>query len=346
GGPGARARGRRRGLYPERPRRGVRAARADPSRVPARRRCGARGHHVRGARRRRARPGPPGAARPQGLSRRGGSPHPARPDRAGAAHPVRPRRGGDAGRPALGRAVVSRRRRAHPHGGRRRQHRVAAPHDPRGARSARPDRLRLRSPHRVQRVRRSGQQAWLCGGSLWVAPPSVPGGGRRLGGGPRRPRQGDRRRRARHGVPRASIEGTTLPERATRRYARRGAPTVVFERQRRREGLMVVRTVEYFGFVLERDVEPLATRFPAELADAARAALVQALLAGETPHPDQGRLRRALERLGFYWRRSGGRLAGTATDQVAALLGAQLAPVGSWEEFLGSRLTLDVDAMI
>src|SRR5438552_3857902 len=38
------------------------------------------------------------------------------------------------------------------------------------------------------------------------------------------------------GVPRASIEGTQLPERAIRRYARRGAPTVVFERQRRYEG--------------------------------------------------------------------------------------------------------------
>lgn len=109
---------------------------------------------------------------------------------------------------------------------------------------------------------------------------------------------------------------------------------------------MVVRTVEYFGFVLERDVEPLANPFPAELAAAARTALVEALLAGDTPHPDQGRLRRALERLGFYWRRSGGRLAGTATERVAALLGEQLARVGSWEEFLGMRLTLDVDAMI
>jgi hypothetical protein len=150
----------------------------------------------------------------------------------------------------------------------------------------------------------------------------------------------------RFGVPRASIEGTALPERAIRRHARRGAPTVTFERQRRREGLMVVRTVEYFGFVLERDVEPLANPFPAELADAARTALVEALLAGETPHPDQGRLRRALERLGFYWRRSGGRLAAAATEQVATRLAAQLAQVASWEQFLGTRLTLDVDAMI
>src|SRR5439155_769144 len=87
--------------------------------------------------------------------------------------------------------------------------------------------------------------------------------------------------------------------------------------------------VEYFGFVLERDVEPLANPFPAELAEAARTALVEALLAGETPHPDQGRLRRALERLGVYWRRSSGRLAAAATDQVAAELAAPVARRGA-----------------
>jgi hypothetical protein len=150
----------------------------------------------------------------------------------------------------------------------------------------------------------------------------------------------------RFGVPRAAIEGTQLPERALRRYARRGAPSVVFERQRRREGLMAVRTVEYFGFVLERDVEPLASPFPPELAAAARAALVEALLAGETPHPDQGRVRRALERFGFYWRRSGGGLAVTATDQVAARLAAQLESVGCWDDFINARLILDVDAAV
>jgi len=150
----------------------------------------------------------------------------------------------------------------------------------------------------------------------------------------------------RFGVPRASIEGTQIPERAIRRYARRGAPTVVFERQRRHEGLMRVRTVNYFGFLLERDVEPLPSPFPPELADAARAALVEALLAGHTPHPDQARVRRALERLGFYWRRSGGRLTQAATEQVSARLAAQLAHVGSWDEFINARLLLDVDEMV
>lgn len=150
----------------------------------------------------------------------------------------------------------------------------------------------------------------------------------------------------RFGVPRASIEGTQIPERAIRRYARRGPPEVVFERQRRREGLMAVRTVVYFGFTLDREVDPLPSPFPPELADAARRALVQALLAGETPHPDQSRVRRALERFGLYWRRSGGQLAQAHGDRLAERIAAQVANVNSWDEFIATRITLDPDAAI
>src|SRR5205814_8620206 len=121
-----------------------------------------------------------------------------------------------------------------------------------------------------------------------------------------------------------------------------GEPTVVFERQRRHEGVMRVQMVSYFGFVLERNVEPLPSPFPPELADAARAALVEALLAGHTPHPDQARVRRALERLGSYWRRSGGRLTQAATEHVTARLAAQLARGGSWDELSNARLDVDV----
>ena len=109
---------------------------------------------------------------------------------------------------------------------------------------------------------------------------------------------------------------------------------------------MVVRTVEYCGFVLEREVEPLRSPFPADLAAAARTALVQALLAGETPHPDQGRIRKALERFGFYWRRSGGGLAEAATERLTARLAAQLKGVTSWDEFINTRLVLDIDASV
>jgi ATP-dependent helicase HrpA len=150
----------------------------------------------------------------------------------------------------------------------------------------------------------------------------------------------------RFGVPRASIEGTQVPERAIRRFARRGRPEVVFERQRRREGLMVVRTVEYFGFTLDREVEHLPSPFPPELADGARRALVTALLAGETPHPDQGKVRRALERFGHYWRRSGGRLEQAARERIAAHITQQLERVNSWDDFIAARISLDPEAAI
>jgi hypothetical protein len=150
----------------------------------------------------------------------------------------------------------------------------------------------------------------------------------------------------RFGRPRASIEGTELPDAVIRRYARRSPPRVSFEGHRRREGLIVERTVTYFGFELEREVEALPSPFPDGLADAARDALADALLAGATPHPDQSALRRALDRLGYYWRRSGGALAEAASERSREILRSQLANVRSWRDFIDTRLVLDVEGRI
>jgi ATP-dependent helicase HrpA len=150
----------------------------------------------------------------------------------------------------------------------------------------------------------------------------------------------------RFGNPRAAIEGTQLPERLIQRYARRGTPSVEFQQHRARGRLVVVRTVEYFGFLLERDEEPLPSPFPPELAGPARAALVAALVAGRTPHPDQRTLRRAVARCEEYWRRSGGRLVEAGTTSLGARLAAQIADVNGWEDFLGRRLMLDVDTIV
>jgi hypothetical protein len=109
---------------------------------------------------------------------------------------------------------------------------------------------------------------------------------------------------------------------------------------------MIERTVEYFGFTLDREIEPLHSPFPDDLADAARQALVDALVAGETPHPDQGKVRRALERLGFYWRRSGGRLEQAESGHIKEQLARQLSSVSSWDSFIAARITLDPDQMI
>src|SRR4029077_10452688 len=150
----------------------------------------------------------------------------------------------------------------------------------------------------------------------------------------------------RFGTPRAAIEGTQIPERSLRKYGRRAPPQITFERHRRHEGLMAVRSVEYAGFLLEREVEALNGAFPPDLADSARRALVTALKNGGTPHPDQPRLSRSLHRAEALWKRSGGTLTQLAPDALDDLLATQVAKVESWEGFLRIRITLEIDDLV
>jgi ATP-dependent helicase HrpA len=145
----------------------------------------------------------------------------------------------------------------------------------------------------------------------------------------------------RFGVPRASIEGTTLSYDLVREHAALGAPRVVLAGPRKHQGLAVERRRSYFGFDLDTEVESIMGTIPGPLQGAARDVLAHALLAGETSHPDQGRLKRAQAVLDELWRRSGGALAAAAPGAVRALVRAQLEAVDSWDEFQRTRLTLD-----
>ncbi|HEX4936595.1 MAG TPA: DEAD/DEAH box helicase, partial [Gemmatimonadaceae bacterium] len=88
----------------------------------------------------------------------------------------------------------------------------------------------------------------------------------------------------RFGNPRASIEGTQLPNDLVRRYAVRSAPEVVYAGDERRDALLRRSRVTYFGFELEREEEYLDQFDPAE-ADEAREALALALAREEARHP-------------------------------------------------------------
>ena len=150
----------------------------------------------------------------------------------------------------------------------------------------------------------------------------------------------------RFGAPRAAIEGTNLPLALIKRHARRTEPTVEFRRARRDAGLFVVRRTEYFGFELDREREPLIGTFPPALADRARSALAAALVGGSTDHPDQGRVRKALDRLGEYWRRSGGTLAGADPQHTHSCVADPLQAVDSMDAFFETPVRLDVSALV
>jgi hypothetical protein len=145
----------------------------------------------------------------------------------------------------------------------------------------------------------------------------------------------------RFGTARGAIEGTEIPFDLIKRYAVRQGPVVRVEDGRRHTGLVMERATSYHGFELAREREALVGRFPPELADRARLALAEGLVAGITPHTDQRGLAKAITRLDEYWRRSGGVLSQAGPDAVAGRLAEQLGRIGSWEEFLTTRLALD-----
>jgi len=54
-------------------------------------------------------------------------------------------------------------------------------------------------------------------------------------------------------------------------------------------------------------------------------------------------VRKARERLAEYWRRSGGRLLAAAPHEIESRVARQLDAVRSWDDFLATRVTLDVE---
>jgi hypothetical protein len=150
----------------------------------------------------------------------------------------------------------------------------------------------------------------------------------------------------RFGVPRASIEGTTLSYDLIREHARWGPPVVQVGGEGKRQGLVVARRLSYFGFDLETDVETLGGTVPLDLRPAARNALADALLAGSTRHASQGALTRSVGQLRELWRRSGGTLEAASDDRLRELLLAQLEGVDSWTRFLATPLGIDASRLV
>ncbi len=150
----------------------------------------------------------------------------------------------------------------------------------------------------------------------------------------------------RFGTPRGAAEGTNIPYKLILQYATRTPPSVEYVHGRRRAGLVRATRTEYFGFELARERIRLKGTFPEALAGSARDALVAALLAGVTPHPDQRQLSTAVTRLREYWRRSGGSIAAAEPKAVRRSVREQLENLSSWEDFLKTSLSLDVDALV
>lgn len=150
----------------------------------------------------------------------------------------------------------------------------------------------------------------------------------------------------RFGVPRASIDGTTLSYDLIRENAAWGPPEIRLTGAGKRQGLSLARRLRYFGFELETEMEPLGGTWPADLREPVRDVLARALVDGDTAHPSQGTVSRAVGRLREWWRRSGGTLEPAADAHLRTALRAQLVEVESWGRFVRTPLGLDPERLI
>jgi hypothetical protein len=150
----------------------------------------------------------------------------------------------------------------------------------------------------------------------------------------------------RFGVPRASVEGTTVPYDLIGRYSETSAPEIVISGPRKHQQLAVSWRRSYAGFELDTEIRPIDGRIPDELLDQAKVFLARALLDGETIHPDQARVRKAAGALREWWRRSGGLLAAASTPALIERLRDQMSEVRSWKDFLRTPFALDAEALV
>jgi len=143
----------------------------------------------------------------------------------------------------------------------------------------------------------------------------------------------------RSGNPRAAVEGTQIPMHLIRRYATRGVDEVAYDPKRKGGQLVLTRTLEYFGFELERETEPLED-FSPESADRARRALAEAMARGEARHPAVKKNRAAIEGIRETYRRSGGATPRLGFGDLASWYEQQLASIQSMDDFRNARFRL------
>ena len=146
----------------------------------------------------------------------------------------------------------------------------------------------------------------------------------------------------RFGVARAAIEGTQLTPDLLRRYATRGDAVLQFNPQHKSAPLALVRRVEYFGFELSRETEPLEEPWPAALQAQARHAIAAGLARGEARHAAVKHNQPAVEEVRDLWRRSGGNTPALGERELAAWYEARLATATSMQDVRAAALRLQV----
>jgi hypothetical protein len=130
-----------------------------------------------------------------------------------------------------------------------------------------------------------------------------------------------------------------------RRYATRGVSEIAYDAKRKGGVLVIQRTLEYFGFELERETE-VVEEFTPETAGRARKALADAMARGQARHASVKRNRAAIDEIRETYRRSGGLTPRFGLAELTEWYEERLSDVGSMSDFRNARLTLDPDSIV
>ncbi len=147
------------------------------------------------------------------------------------------------------------------------------------------------------------------------------------------------------GKPRASIEGTQVPYDVLRPYASVTEGELVYTPDSKRTPLTLRRRVEYHGFELEREIEPV-DEFPPELADKARHVLAEALARGEARHPGAQKNQAAIDAVRETYRRSAGKTPRLSLADLTSVYEQQLAGLSSMSDFRHARVYVNADDFV
>jgi hypothetical protein len=130
-----------------------------------------------------------------------------------------------------------------------------------------------------------------------------------------------------------------------RKYATRGVSEIVYDPKRKGGQLLLQRTLDYFGFELERETEVIE-EFTPETAQKAIRALAEALANGQARHLSVKKNRAAVDDIRQTYRRSGGQTARLKFDDLAGWYERELAGITSMNDFRNARLFLNRDEFV
>jgi hypothetical protein len=130
-----------------------------------------------------------------------------------------------------------------------------------------------------------------------------------------------------------------------RRYAPRGKAELIYDPRRKHGPLVLKRSLDYFGFELESELETV-DEFPPELAAEARHILAEALARGEARHFAVKKNRDLIEEIRDAYKRSGGETKRLGLAELTDVYEQQLAAVNSMDDFRAARLAIDKETFV